>query len=257
MNETPVAAPLVPEAPEETLALVRRGRAQRLSDDVPGLEEAVPLLREAIELSPAYAPAYAELSQAYFSWGLRRENSCLGFRRDLCALEYQSLYDMAYEYAHMALRLAADLPSAHRAMAAALRRGSRADPVRRAQEAKIAADLDPDDPENAVEAWRVRGFDPDDPAVRRALERAPELVDARLDLAAALRERGRFDEALAELHEALRAGPRNLQVYYDVAMVLDRKGLRPKALELLRKAAALSPGDPLIEQGFALLGEAP
>jgi tetratricopeptide (TPR) repeat protein len=258
MTETPTAAaPRAADPRDEALDLLRRGRDQRLGGDIPGFEEAVPLLREAIELSPACAPAYAELSTTYFQWGLRRENSCFGFRRDLHGLEYQSLYDLAFEYAQMALRLAPDLASAHRAMAAALRRGRRADPGRRTEEALLAAELDPDDPENVCERWRVRGFDPDDPEVRRALEREPRLFDARLDLAASLRERGRFDEALSELHEALRHNPRSVQAYYDVAMVLDRKGMREKALEVLHKAGVLRPGDPLIEQGRALLGEAP
>ena len=39
-------------------------------------------------------------------------------------------------------------------------------------------------------------------------------------------------------------------------MLLDRKGLRAKALELLGHARKLRPEDPLVRQGFALLGEA-
>ena len=47
-------------------------------------------------------------------------------------------------------------------------------------------------------------------------------------------------------------GPRSTQEA--VALALDRKGRRAEALNLLGKARRLRPGDPLIEQGFALLG---
>lgn len=237
--------------------LVRRGRERRLSDDVSDFEEAVPLLREAIEASPGHAAAHAELSQVYAAWGLRRENGCLGFRRETRRAEFQSLYDMAYEYAASALRLAAENGASHRAMAAALRRGAKADQERRLREATLAVELDPDDPENLCERWRALGYDPDDKGLRAALEAHPELVGVRIDLAQSLVERGRYEEAMHEFRMALRASPRNLQAYYDVAMLLDREGQRGKAREVLARAAQLRPDDPLIGQGRALLGEAP
>ncbi|PMU65361.1 hypothetical protein, partial [Pseudomonas sp. GP01-A5] len=83
-----------------------------------------------------HAPAYAELAETYAAWGLRRERACLGFQWESRVLEFQSLYDLAYDYAHAALRLAPDLPAAHRAMAAALRHGAKADPERRLREAR-------------------------------------------------------------------------------------------------------------------------
>lgn len=232
------------EAAEE---LLRRGREKRLLFDAPGYQEAVPLLREAIELCPAGAPAYAEISQTYAYWG---------FRREISGQEHQSLYDMAYEYAETALRLAPGLGAAHRAMSVALRRGRRADPERRRREILAALELGPDDPESLCELWRVEGYDPGHPALRRALELAPRLAALHIDLGAVLCELGRLDEALAELQKALDVNPVNAQVYYDIAMVLQRKGLREKALEILRRALRLAPGDPLLAQGIALL-EAP
>ncbi|MBI4060446.1 MAG: hypothetical protein HY403_03365 [Elusimicrobia bacterium] len=236
--------------------LIRRGRERRMTFDVPGYEEAVPLLREAIERCPTSAEAYAELSLTYSNWGLRREASCTGLRRELRVIEFQSLYDLAYDYAELALRLAPELAAARLAMAAALRRGARSDPERRAREALLAVELDGENLECLTERWRVQGYDPDDPAVRRAVQAKPPLLPAQLDLAASLAERGRYREALSELEGALRLHPSNAQVYYEVAMLLDRKGFRAKALELLGHARRLRPEDPLVRQGFALLGEA-
>lgn len=235
--------------------LVGRGREQRMTFDVPGYEEAVPLLREAIERSPAEAAAYAELSLTYSYWGLRREYSCAGLRHELRVVEFQSLYDLAYDYAELSLSLAPELAAAHLAMAAALRRGVKSDPERRSREALLAVELDSDDLECRIERWRVQGYDPDDPSVRLAVEAKPPLLPAQLDLAVSLAERGRYPEALTELEYALRLHPSNPQVYYDIAMLLDRKGLRAKARELLGHARKLRPDDPLVKQGFALLGE--
>ena len=71
---------------EEPADLLRRARACRLRMDVEGYEAAVPLLREAIELDPTCAPAYAELARTYAEWGLRRESSCLGIRHETVEL---------------------------------------------------------------------------------------------------------------------------------------------------------------------------
>lgn len=244
------------EMSEAVSALVRRARARRRTLDVPGFEEAVPLLREAIEAEPASAPAYAELALTYADWGWRRESACVGLRHELRAVEFQSLYNLAYDCAETAVRLAPESAAAHHAMAAALRSGAKADPGRRAREAELAVDLAPDDDEAVAELWRVRGYDPDDAAMRAVLEKRPELLALRLDLAESLCERGRCAEALSALETALRQYPTNVRVYYDIALLLDRRGLRAKALEILRKARALRPGDPLVKQGFWLLGEA-
>lgn len=236
--------------------LIARGRRERLKFDAAAFEEAVPLLREAIELAPAEAPAYAELSLTYSSWGLCREAACLGFRRELRALEFQSLYDLAYAYAETALRLAPERAAPHRAMAAALRRGARIDPERRQREALLAVELEPEDPEGLAERWRVLGYDPDDAVIRRVAADEPDLLAVQLDLAAALAERGRYAEALTALERALRLHPRSVQVYHDIALLLDRIGMRAKGLEVLGTARRFRPEDPMIKQAYALLGEA-
>lgn len=243
------------EEREATRELIRRGRAERMTCDVPGYEEAVPLLREAIESCPVSAEAYAELSLTYSAWGRRREASCLGLRREMRIIEFQSLYDLAFDCAELALRLEPELAAGHLAMSSALRQGARGDPERREREARLAVDLAPEDLECRVELWRAMGFDPDDPEVRRAVAAEPPLLEAQLDLAESLAERGRYAEALAELERALRRGTSNTQIYYEIALLLFRKGWREKAVELLSRARQLRPDDPLVKQGYALLGE--
>lgn len=224
--------------------LVRRAHEKRLLFDVPGYEQAVPLLKEAVELDPHNAPAYAELSQTYAYWG---------FRREICGLEHQSLYDMALDYAQEALRLDARLPAAHRAIAVALRRGSQADCARREKEVDEALALAPDDPETLCEKWRVNGYNPEDPILERVLALSPGFVAVHIDLGAVLSELEQFQESLVELEKAVVLNPMNAQCYYDIAMVLDRMGLRDKAVKLLKKAQRLRPDDALIAEGVSFL----
>lgn len=226
--------------------LVARARQKRLLFDVPDYEEAVPLLKEAIELSPAYAPAYSELAETYAYWA---------FRREIAGQEHQSLYLLAHDCAETALKLDPRLPAAHRAMAVSLRRGPKADPQRRAKEVNEALALDPRDAESLCEKWRIDGYDPENPDLRRVLELSPGFIAVHIDLGAVLCELERFPEALSELQKAVELNPSNVQAYYDIAMTLDRMGLRQKALELLSKALRLRPEDPLLEQGRALLEE--
>lgn len=243
------------EAPEKTAApleqaeaLTRRARAAMRLFDVEGYAEAVPLLREAIEAAPAYAPAYAALAETYSYWG---------FRREVAGLESQSFYDMALENANLALSLAPDRAESHRAMAVALRRGALSDPERRKAEVTTALDLAPEDPETLWEHWRAFGYDPDDAGVRRALELEPGLCGLHIDLGAACCERGDVEGAVRELTLALQINPRNSLAYYDLAMALDRKGHTVVALDILRRILKMHPGDDLIESGIEFLEAKP
>jgi len=215
-----------------------------LGFDTEGYEQAVPLLREALELSPTDASAYAALSQTYAFWA---------FRREIEGLESQSLYERAYECAETAVRLAPERPDAHRALAIALRRGPRADQARRRDAIRRAVELGPEDAETWCELWRVEGYEPDHEALSKALSLDPRLCELHIDLGAVYCELGRYDEAVEQLVEALKLNPRNELAYYDLAMTLDRKGERGKAAALLEKARVLKPADPLLEYGLALL----
>lgn len=232
------------ETREKAEELARRGRRALARFDVEGYEEAVPLFREAIELEPAMAGAYAGLSETYSYWG---------FRREINGQESQSLYDMAFDYAAMALELAPGRAECHRAMAVALRRGKKADPDRRRQEVEAAMRLDPEDAQTLCERWRANGYDPDDPSVRAALKIDENLCGLHIDLGAVYCELGRYDEAIGELMRALALSPRNSLALYDLAMVLDRKGLRAEAEQVLERGRRLHPEEPLLEAGLASL----
>lgn len=243
MDPRPQAKPAAPAA-ESASELTRRGRAAMRLFDVEGYEQAVALLREAIELAPDHAPAYAALAETYSYWG---------FRREIAGFDSQHLYDMALENAGVALSLAPDRAESHRAMAVALRRGAASDPQRRRAEVTTALDLAPDDAETLLEHWRAFGYEPDDPGLKRALELEPGLCGAHIDLGAVYCEQGDIEAAVRELTKALQINPRNSLAYYDLAMALDRRGHRAVARDILNRIAKMHPGDALIETGIEFL----
>lgn len=228
--------------------LVEEARRRLAGADLECYEGAVSLLCEALFLDPACAPAHAALAEAYAYWG---------FRREIVGEDARDLYGLAYDHAEAALRLAPDRADAHRAMSLAVRRGDKADPGRRTREAMAAVDLDSSDPQNWLEVWRAAGYDPEHEALARALALGPGLPAARIDLAAALAERGRLDEAAEQLLRALKLAPRNALAHFDLAMVLKRKGEGVKARALIRRARAMHPGDALLGSAAAFLGEDP
>ncbi len=235
------------QAPAESRVkeLVCRGKKFLGLYDIEGYEEAVPLFREAIEADPSCAEAHGALAETYSFWG---------FRREISGLEGESLYEMAHEYASMALKLAPQSAGAHRAMSVALRRGRKADPELRLKEAQAAVDLGPADPANWAELWRARGYEPGDRALSRALELDPLQCGLQIDLGAVYCERGDYGKAVEALSTAVKANRGNIVAWYDLAMCLDRMGDSERARELMGRLQALHPRDPLVTSGVELLG---
>jgi anaphase-promoting complex subunit 6 len=69
-------------------------------------------------------------------------------------------------------------------------------------------------------------------------------LSARTNLAHALRRQGRFDEALAEFDEVLRAGGRDAAVFAAKGLIFLEMGRSDDAAAVLHDALALSPQDP-------------
>lgn len=240
------AAGSAPARPKEEPGLLARAQAALRLYDPQGYSEAVALFRDCLAGQPNNASALAGLAETYAYWG---------FRRELEGKDAQSYYDLAYESAERAVQVAAGLADAHRAMAIALRRGEKADAERRKAETLIAVELAPEDARAWYEHWKAFGYDPEDPAIAKALDFDPKLFAAHHDLAVALCEHGRIDEAIDRMRSALEMMPRNGLGLYNLAMFLHRKGIPEGARRILRHAAVVCPGDPLIAAGNSLIEE--
>lgn len=234
----PRAAPVPPPARLEPLFLEAR-RLMRLFD-LEGYASAAARFRQILKLAPRSAAAHAALAETYSFWG---------FRREAAGQECLSYYDAAYALASEALRLAPERADGHRAFSLSIRRGAKRDRERAKREALLAVALDPNDGEAWHQSWRAAGYDLTDPAMRRARELAPSCA-LENDCGAALCEAGRMDEAVLRFMAALRINPRNSLVHCNLAMTLELKGMRTAAVEVLRRARALHPGDPLLARGW-------
>ncbi len=225
-------------------SLLQRAQKALATHSPDGYSEAVALFRDCLAGQPNNASALAGLAETYAYWG---------FRRELEGKDAQSYYDLSYDAAERAVQVASGLADAHRAMAVALRRGEKADPERRKAETLIAIELAPEDGQAWYEHWKAFGYDPEDPAIAKALDFEPKLFPAHHDLAVALCEHGRLDEAIDRMRSALEMMPRNGLGLYNLAMFLHRKGIDEGARRIIRHAATVCPGDPLVAMGLSLI----
>ncbi|MCB9662925.1 MAG: tetratricopeptide repeat protein [Alphaproteobacteria bacterium] len=92
-------------------------------------------------------------------------------------------------------------------------------------------------------AWQDGAPEVAEAAYRQALDRDPELVAAWVDLADVLRAQGREAEALRTLDEGLGRHPEAAVLHHARGLALVRAGRKSEALDALRRAVELDPGE--------------
>jgi non-specific serine/threonine protein kinase len=97
-----------------------------------------------------------------------------------------------------------------------------------------------------------------DEASRKALELAPQLSESHTARAAALAQRGAYDEASREYEEAIRLNPNSFDAYYYHARASFAAKQIEKSAELFQRAAELRPEDfqapALLAQSLSMMG---
>lgn len=100
-------------------------------------------------------------------------------------------------------------------------------------------------------ACAVRG-DVDEEALRDALKKQPDNVNAAIPLARALLARNCPDQAIALLDKVLLAAPGDLRILNAKGVVLDNEGRHQEAQALYRKALATAPDNPMLTNNLKL-----
>ncbi|HEU4929024.1 MAG TPA: protein kinase [Candidatus Krumholzibacteria bacterium] len=104
-----------------------------------------------------------------------------------------------------------------------------------------------------------RAADAADKASRKALELAPQLSESHTARAAALAQRGRYDEAAREYEEAIRLNPNSFDAYYYYARASFAAKKIAKSAELFARAGELRPEDfqspALLAQSLWMMGQ--
>jgi len=272
--------------------LLLKGLYFRRKGDTESLKKAVDYYQQAIVLDPAYALAYAELSEGY---------RFLLLSSDLDPKEILPRWEVA---ARKALELDGNLADAHFAMAQFRRdvwawqeaergykRAIELNPnLARAHagysgllsllkrhdeaitEAKRSRELDPLSPfvnsSYGRVFYRARRYDEAIEALKKAIELAPAFPTAHLELGRAYAANGMYREAVAEYQQANKLGDEgyNLQIYLGAAYA--KMGERHRALGILKQLQTsdsyVSPGQLAIlyaaleerEQAFGSLEKA-
>lgn len=139
---------------------------------------------------------------------------------------------------------------AHDQLGAALLRIGQ--PVPAVHHAKLAVALAPEfavghnNLGRALDALHARGFHPEAAGYyRRAIEIWPGFSDAHNNLANALLQEGKLQDALDHYQLALRAAPRSAKINYHLAVTQAKLGDLPQAIRHFQQALELAAADPL------------
>ena len=186
--------------------------------------EAVPLLKKAVDASPAYAPAHFNLGVAFNQEGQK---------------------EPALDEFTAAIKLQPDYFEAHAAMGLTLLETGR--PIGAVQHFREAVRLRP----NLVGARNNLGnalMQTGAPAeaikeYEEALRLDPKHAATYNSLAVALQQEARIDEAIKNYEAALRLQPDDAAVHSNLALALDAKGNHNEAIKHLDRALQIQPAN--------------
>jgi adenylate cyclase len=218
-----------PEAYDLVLQARERLEQTGMGDQVPRTHSAIRLLRQAIELDPAYARAHATLGDAY-SWLVFADN--------------RSWADSALAASERAIDLAPDLAAGHIAL------GWTQDALGRVEESlasfRRAIELDPNNPEArdgaAAELMRLGRFDEPLEVLLPAVRRDPDGLERYRWIAGIYAGLGLWEQAEAWSAEYERRNPdasRTHMLRYGLALA---RGDGARMETEVRRAEALAPG---------------
>jgi tetratricopeptide (TPR) repeat protein len=235
----------------DAYAYYQRGRTSFLQLTTGTADDELSWYDQALKLDPDYALAYAAKAESLAWRAVWAEYN---------GVDADNLLTAAETCARQALSRRADLPEAHRALAAvaAQRRfydePGNASPAER-EEADRAVALAPNDAEAYLARWLLDPRDPNHADIRKALELNPRLVLARLNRAWAFAGRQQFDEAVAECQAAIAASPRSVVAHDALGEEYLLQDNLPAAESAFRTAITCDPGSaaPHLNLGQTLL----
>jgi len=194
-----------------------------------GLEAAIDKYKEALDLDPRYAAAYAALAFAYGRlYALHHDSAMLELARGNC---------------EAALKLNPDLVEAHLALASVL--GETGNTQSALEEIAKALALDPSNPMTLVSQGqiysRLNRWADSERSFQRVLRERPNYWLAYNELGVALNSQGKYPEAIEAFRKACIAAPRSSLAFNNVGAVYLQIGDFSNATESFKKSLALKP----------------
>jgi TolB-like protein/Flp pilus assembly protein TadD len=213
------------------------------------LEKSIGFYNQAIGLDPAYAQAYADLSQSYFYFGV------FGMRRP------QEIFPKAKVNAVKALELDETVAAAHNSLAA-IHILYDWDWAAAEAESRRAVELSPNDSvthAHFADYMSIRGrHDEAIAEFRRVRELDPISCEYHRWLALILYRARRYDESIAQCQNSLEICPHDVNTLWFLALSLEQQGGLSEAIAKLQEAVSLSGGSnyrALLGRAYALAGE--
>jgi eukaryotic-like serine/threonine-protein kinase len=193
------------------------------------LEAAIDGYKQAIELDPRYALAYAKLAQAYANFSANeRSSAALTLARSNC---------------EVALRLAPNLVDAHLALALILQFSGKEQEA--LQELSRTLLLDPSNPKplewQAQIYWRLNRWEEHQKILERVLKEHPNDWPAYNQLGAGLHEQGKFQQAIEAFREATLVAPKSPMAWSNLGSEYMQVGQFAEGTESLRRGLAVDP----------------
>ncbi len=206
------------------------GRKEYLKFTPQGFRSAIEDFNKAIQLDPAFAPAYA---------GLGEVNSFIGFYRLEVKDDYEKFFNQAYQNILKALQYGPNLLETQRALAINYLHLSREKDAEAA--ANRALQLNPNDAESHYVVWAANGKKPSDQSIGKALILDPNLVMAHVDLATAYFFNTRdYDKAADHYKKAVDLAD-SPQLHTYLGTTLRSQGYLAQAIEEYQRAIELDP----------------
>src|SRR5579864_8331687 len=213
------------------------------------LEKSIGFYTQAIDLDPAYAQAYGDLSQSYFYFGV------FGMGHP------GEMFPKARVNAVKALELDETVASAHNALAA-IHILYDWNWAAAEAESRRAVELSPGvsvTHAHLADYMSIRGRHNEAIAeFRRVLELDPISPESNRWLALILYRARRYDESITQCRKALELHPHDANTLWFLSLSLEQKGELPEAIAKLEKAVSLSGGShyrALLGRAYALAGE--
>jgi serine/threonine protein kinase/Tfp pilus assembly protein PilF len=194
-----------------------------------GLEPAIEKYKQAVDLDPRFAAAYAKLGTAY----------C----RLAAVLHDPAALNLARRNCEASLALNPNLVDSHAAMAAVLQQTG--DDRGAFREFSRALALDPSDPRTLV--WqaqlytKLNRWEDAERTLRRVLAVRPNYWVAYNELGVALNSQGKYSDAIDQFRSACVAAPGSSMAFSNLGTVYMQLGHYPEAVEYLKKSLSLKP----------------
>jgi eukaryotic-like serine/threonine-protein kinase len=208
--------------------------------DFPGLDAAIDNYKQAVELDPRYAVAYAKLAQAYgLLYMIRLSPGALDLGRANC---------------EVALRLAPDLPDAHLALAYIFEYSGNQQGA--LKEIDKALSLDPSNQHTLV--WqamtytRLNRWEDAEKTLHRVLKEHPNYFIAYNELGRGLHLQGRYREAIQAFRAGSLAAPRSSVELGNLGWEYLQIGEFAEGTETLKKSLALDPDSEGVASNLSL-----